>query len=156
MSINYYTPTIDEFCLGFEFEYFVRTQTEDDLTTEWVKSKVVLDDTKQAQIKGLTFPVLKDIKLKYYQIGLALKNKTIRVKKLDKDDILSMGFENTEYKGIKCYNINTQFMLYWFDNSNTVSINTVKFNNQLFRGIINNKTELKQIFKFLNININNN
>jgi hypothetical protein len=152
---KYYIPDIEEFCLGFEFEYYIRNQTEEGFDPKWVESKVILDDSRDAQIKGLTFPILKDIPLKYYQIGLALKNKTIRVKKLDDKDIESFNFKkidddkfinNDNYISL---NFNSQF----FNFPNYVTINN-NIRNEMtsdhyfigsFDGYIKNKFELTNI-----------
>lgn len=182
MESNYYTPTIDEFCLGFEFEYFVRSFNEDNeyVDSEWVPSKVILSESNKA---GTTHLDLQDIKLSYYQLGLALANKTIRVKVLDFNDIYSLGCKKPIYmdedyvRGSYCFTLeNMQANLFAYPYAH--EINNINYKTEVryleidttvsqeystshrfigqFQGIIKNKTELKKLLKQLNIEFNDN
>lgn len=141
---THYIPSIKEFCLGFEFEYFVRNLDDEEKEAEWVKSKVVLDNSNDARKKGLTFPILKDIPLKYYQIGLALKNKTIRTKYLDKQDFNDMGWD-TDLQGFYVQDIypNRWYIEHEPEN-HWVTIHDEQ-NESGFSGTIHNKTQLRNI-----------
>lgn len=144
---KYYTPNISEFCLGFEFEYFMRNQTEEGLDPKWVKSKVILDGSPEAQIKGLTFPMLEGIPIKYYQIGLALKNKTIRVKHLDEQDIRDLGFDTeVNSEGDIEFSAHGSLMgeLLKRQTKYTVHAISAYFN-------VKNKTEFEKLLKYMTI-----
>jgi len=70
MNNQYYTPTIEEFYVGFEYEY-------EDTPNIWIKTKVksALTDYDQYSIQQQS-----------------ISNKTTRIKYLDKEDIESLGF----------------------------------------------------------------
>ncbi len=81
---KYYTPEIDEFCVGFEYEY--------------KHSKNINLWTKMS----FSFDVLR------FDLESPLKNE-IRVKYLDEQDILDLGFEKLEtkpYEKLQFININ--------------------------------------------------
>ena len=151
MNGKYYTPKIEEFCLGFEFEYFIRNQTDEGFDPEWRKSTVVLDNTEQARIKGLTFPILENLPIKYYQIGLALKNKTIRAKYLDKEDFTELGWM-VDPDGDYVLKIPKGKKERWFimHDPETHRLEVGDLEHEFgFAGKIYNKTQLKQLLKHL-------
>lgn len=133
---KYYTPTIEEFHIGFEYEYL-------DEKGDWIKDvpiEITPDDYDE-QSYGL------------------------RVKYLDKEDIESLGFKSksprSDMKHHHYFWKDAPGKLgYWTEVSidfrwgyKDISIKGVRGyeNDYLFRGIIKNKSELKQILKQLNI-----
>lgn len=117
MESKYYTPEIEEFYVGFEYE---RNQYEND---KWYKYVVEKGDVLDHESK--------------------LKN--IRVKYLDREDVESLGF-NTEDNG-ECYNLQIGFDLYGLYPLENNRIHITKDMKTLFDGIIKNKSELKKTIK---------
>lgn len=140
---KYYTPQIEEFYVGFEYEYKEFTfKKEKSGSYEW--SKFILDiDTLQ-------------ITQGEYNIGNPFggsNSKDFRVKYLDQEDIESLGFqeigqEDFYLKGeIDNWNIeklyNKDIFSYWrINNKNNCIIMFLE---------IKNKSELKVLLKQLNI-----
>jgi len=146
----YYTPSIEEFYVGLEYERFCNTV--------WNKYKY----SQFGQDKLTTV---------FYKI----QEKEIRVKYLDKDDIESLGFEydvdqsGEEYPSLYeehgCSNayildkqldsINTCWIIYHFsDNFLTIEriVNcSSSKDDMLFRGTIKNKSELKRILEMIGV-----
>ena len=102
MENKYYTPTIDEFHVGLEYEFYT-------FDNEWVKCKMSYEpvEIKNSFIlskKGYeSFPLFNEMK-EYLQNRLD----RIRVKYLDKTDIESLGFvdihKGTDRSSIdRCY-----------------------------------------------------
>lgn len=141
---KYYAPTIDEFCVGFEYE--------------------MLDPDFQGQSDGnqwkFKYCDKKDLKSiienwKYYQ--------DYRIKYLDREDIESIGWllnkENTIYCVYSLSDKNTSssfgYILEFSQNPNTFNIKIAEYYNgefqQVFLGSIKNKSELKKLMKQLNI-----
>ena len=134
---KYYTPSIEEFHIGFEYEYF-----EEDI---W---------------KEFTLPFLNNyVALWHSNPDLSL----FRVKYLDKNDVESLGFiitkeQNKAFKGIKEFN-------YEYDGSNIIGNYTLIQSgdhfcsitkdcmgiSSLFRGEIKNFSELKTLLKQIGI-----
>lgn len=119
---KYYTPTIEEFHVGFEYEEL------------W-------------EVIGINEEWLKEIYDEHDSIGTLCE--TIRVKYLDKEDIESLGwndigslwFENGDYKLRK-----------WKDQSLDIYFEYAdKETIMIFRGDVKNKSELKKLMEQLNI-----
>lgn len=128
--IKYYTPTLEEFHVGFEYEYLEPVNNQG-----YVKGEIFsgndIDDTWSER-----------------------RYRKLRVKYLDKEGIESFGF-NTEDNG-ECYNKSIGWMIIgiypWEDindkpNEYKISVDM----NIVFHGIIKNKSELKKLLKQLNI-----
>ncbi len=81
MEDRYYTPSIEEFHIGFEYEKF------DKHLAGYMDSKLEFINTNWHRLKY----DLNSIRLS--QIPVKLNDKTIRVKYLDKEDIEFFGFE---------------------------------------------------------------
>lgn len=154
---THYTPEIEEFHVGFEFECkesfldgTVKT-LEDFNNSKWVK-----------QTCGSAIMYVERA-----LIGRNAKNglSGVRVKYLDKEDIESLRFEYQDGKMIKGYsdnfiykpNNNLQYDLTYVYDKNILRIHVedlVYFEdsyNYLYQGIIKNKSELKKLLKQLNI-----
>jgi len=131
MENKYYTPIIEEFYIGFEYEHLLK------------------DNFTGCSI--LCYPDIEDV---YYDIPL---NK-VRVKYLDKSDIESLGYtqltddcfyiSGISYRGrLDCeirILIRDTVLIYILDKDDN--------NYILFTGIIKNKSELIKLLKMLNIN----
>lgn len=120
MEAKYYTPTIEEFHVGFECE--IEHITPAGNTTEYKKHTVTEDDN----IKEL------------YESNDWYS--TPRVKSLDREDIESLGWKQE--------NIENLFSLNGFDlliNNKWITISEDKADEYCFRGKLKNKSELKRI-----------
>jgi hypothetical protein len=156
-SNNYYTPTIDEFHVGFEYEYRNHDGTIRNINNiEWKRS--IVDSINH---------------LAYVERGLNTPNNT-RVKYLDKEDIESLGFVCTrdsegEEKEFQLYGYSGEkgtprletcetciLLEMSFDNEITITFvkDRLELNSILFRGTIKNKSELKKLLKQLGIDGN--
>jgi len=139
MENKYYIPIINEFCIGFEYEYKNHDGTVKDISNlKWQKATV-------DSINDLT----------YVERGLTIPNNT-RVKYLDQENI-----EEFRFKYILMLTTRTdkyqkdKYQLYFNKESYRVRIgfdvdNEIKY-VQIFDGYIKNKSELSKILKQLNI-----
>ena len=134
---KYYTPTIEEFRVGFSYEYKNHTGTVRDLTSlPWIKST----------IKSIN-------ELAYVERGLSIEGNT-RVKLLDREDIEEVEFKEREFRNTyKKVVQNKEIVIcpYWhmlkLERENLVRIYIE--GNEVFRGDIKNKSELQQILKMV-------
>lgn len=129
---KYYTPTIDDICVGLEYEAESIPGSND-----WMK---------------LVIPH----QIKYYLMGIErfwhLPN-TVRVKHLDREDIESLGWEyDEEAAGVSFYDNknNKRFVLIFCEDLDRVEISDEE-SEFGFIGIIKNKSELKRLMKQLGI-----
>ena len=147
---KYYTPIIEEFHVGFEVE---TTGSFPELPIQWHKTVIHKN----------TLHFAADWNLKY--------GPQFRVKYLDKADIESLGFEEEWVPD--CYDDNDEIKLGWalyLDNITAILLHKNKLNyvqivkqrvyninsgnweaEHLFKGVIKNKSELKQLLKQLGI-----
>jgi len=136
---KYYTPDISEFYFGFEYEMkerfgdgTVKTQEEYD-KAKWIERITGSQDSPY--IERMLFG-------KNADNGLC----GVRVKHLDSLDIESLGFEeNPEFF------VNKKGDQIWLEEG-LVFIYEPSHGEQIFAGTIKNKSELKKLFKQLNIN----
>lgn len=135
----YYTPTIEEFHVGFECEL----RNSSGPIFEWEPFKIIgVDD---GEISGNLMD------WSFYDTRTAIKDEQIRVKYLDKSDIESLGwrFGTNDYVFPENKNVTYgQYKLLF--NNNELEI--IHLSGTLFRGIIKNKSELKKLMKQLSIN----
>ena len=135
MENKYYTPSIEEFFVGFEFEF--RSSFEDSINSSW--NKLIYS----------AFPVEMPEAF-YYGLDTLDKNQ-FRVKYLDSSDIEELGFVKTKYCSVSCYE-KDGWRIFWFED-NMVSIE--KFykeeKEQYFRGWVKNKSELIRLLGWLNV-----
>jgi len=134
---KYYTPSIEEFYIGFECECVGVINNN----TIYNKTKILNEDTLYKSLKG-----------------------TCRVKYLDKDDIEELGWkffgmpmiENGHIVYRICYpKEEMRALVSKYVLSHTPHINHLKILNEnglLFIGTIKNKSELKRLMEQLNIN----
>jgi hypothetical protein len=137
---KYYTPKIEEFHVGFEYEIW---ETHSKLYNKDI------DDSKWV-LKTYGLNSIRFTKL-YYEIS------NVRVKYLDKEDIESLGFEPDYvrtwgtrmcFKNSKCaltYISNIQELIISFE------ADVLLREDIRFKGTIKNKSELKRLMKQLSI-----
>lgn len=129
MENKYYTPKLEEFHIGFEYEI-----------KEWGK-----EDWHKKEIEET------------WEIDSAFDRAEARVKVLDKEDIESLGFDNyvppMEYNHSWNYKGGKEPKLYvWFNNPIPIVRIYSNFPAVLFQGEIKNKSELKRLMQQLKIN----
>lgn len=136
MKDKYYTPKIEEFCVGFEYE------EEEPYTGEW--SKLTVD-------------------IKTSLEWLNDRSGEFRVKYLDKEDIEDCGFSHEGGKLIKDiieHYTKEEYTLTHYCKSNKVDLSWKSYRRDgsgefkwktAFEGTIKNKSELKKIMQMLNI-----
>lgn len=143
---KYYTPSIEEFHVGFEYEIFnfeqgwIKAYLNDDMYLDGI-SKVLLS-MKRCLIAGILFEM----------------PGSIRVKHLDSSDIESFGFEYIITKSLygvfslkegKAYQV---FFHGDYPCNNKRYIQIINgLNEVLFAGIIKNKSEFSRLLKQLSI-----
>lgn len=133
---KYYTPELEEFHYGFEYECKFIEKNKGEV---WLKSECGIDfclghigDRDENQIYSIS-------------------KKAIRVKYLDQEDIESLGFIHI-VKNIYTTHIGGDgYLIYKYDNKIIISYGDIHESDNLFIGIIKNKSELKKLMKQLNI-----
>lgn len=155
MESKYYSPTIDEFYVGFEY-YFCSTYQEGVDIDE-----IIIDGEDGYKKYIYDIPSNSKWDSKGWIIS-GLEHNQFKVKYLDKSDIEELGFEYKEDRGMSenyghlfylPYNESTGLVCclrYWF-NSNRVEIKRNHIGT-IFDGTIKNKSELKKLLTQLNIN----
>ena len=130
INSKYYTPEIEEFHVGFEYE----------ITNgyEWVKKIFSKEDLKS---------------FLYEQLENGINQQHIRVKYLDKEDIESLGWSDyippQEYNHV--WKKGNFWISVWFNNEIPKVRITFKNLFFLFDGNIKNKSELKKLMQQLQI-----
>lgn len=139
MENKYYTPSIEEFHVGFECE----------IESSW------------GYVKG-TYPlILKEDTLTGFTLNKLGESKTlkkvlssIRVKYLDKEDIESLGWTDGEIYGLSGYVLNyateDDYQMYYDEDNQFTQIYNWDA-KIIFEGTIKNKSELKRLLKQLGI-----
>jgi hypothetical protein len=144
---KYYTPQIEEFCVGFEYEQLIQGE----------------DCFKGFEPRVFTLEMFKGFAENYKDI---FYQNLIRVKLLDSQDIIDCGFETSEdwsFKGSEGFvkeaedslgNMREEYAISLMDN-NTVTImkytDFTRLPNIIFRGTIKNKHELQTILKQIGV-----
>ncbi len=155
MDSKYYTPSIEDFYIGFEFEHRYRG-TDSTYEVEGKKYTLETSDDYTPWQKHFDFSKFGDYdEDAIYDIEDSLKKGLIRVKYLDKKDIESLGWYDGDLISMSCYIFNhgkeDEFQLYHNEDNNFVQI----FNwntDGVFQGKIKNKSELIKVMKQLGIN----
>ena len=146
MDNKYYTPSIEEFHVGFEYEYY------DVIQDKWIITTIKTYDDMYECPNDMS-------------IDGNICAKYIRVKYLDKDDIESLGFYEAKLKDsndivyLKDVNqgFNTGYTVALSINHNSfVTISYKSFSSYMNKEysidvIIKNKSELAKLLKQLNI-----
>ena len=133
---RYYTPSLEEFHVGFEFEVESKNVVENKIV--WSKFN---DPLRQDTLEWL------------------IENDKVRIKYLDSEDIESLGFNETYddtegnvwFKSNKsdkirlCFIDGLNFNIEICDSSNHCN------NDTIFKGSVKNKSELKRILKMIGV-----
>lgn len=129
---NYYIPEIEEFCIGFEYEIAI-------IDNYWNLSGF----KKETVDQNFDFNTL----IKY--------PKLYKVKYLDKEDLLDLGFklinEKDGYQSFEYSEDNILYLQYFEDGKGwylSYSENESQFG---FAGWVKNKSELKKLMKQMNL-----
>lgn len=152
MSNKYYTPTIEEFRVGFEYEYKLQlfNKLTKDFEDKWIK-----------EAYGDSLEMFGDC---YYLETVEgwINSTTCRVKYLDKQDIESLGFREDFSTSFETYFIKDKHEILFSDVRSTPPMLIIKKlalkDNQgnktymiKFQGTIKNKSELITLLRQLNI-----
>jgi asparagine synthetase B (glutamine-hydrolysing) len=133
MESKYYTPTIEEFHVGFEFEYLSKENNffiSNDFSLDFAN-----DDTDTIE-----------------EVARKLGRNEIRVKLLDREDIESLGWKR--YATIENYYSLNKHSMWFYSNKKIVKISVsvdYEFEETGFQGVIKNKSELRKLMIQLNI-----
>ena len=135
MGSKYYTPSIEEFHVGFEYE-----QASDKMVApkQWYKEIFYLNNS---HIDIVQYSSL---------------NKNVRVKCLDKEDIESLGWKGQEVNSVY-FRKGRYRLVHWFTNDKTGRDVTIIEEYPggeealIKKAIVKNKSELKKLLKQLNI-----
>ncbi len=127
---KYYTPEINEFYIGFEYEFKGSIKWHKYIYTQ------------------------KDFEIENLKEELASNN--IRIKYLDKEDIESFGWNLNQGTGFFYFKGNIKTKLYFDDkckinNENSIGITICMNDSILFNGWLYNKSELMRLLKQLGI-----
>ncbi len=151
---NYYTPSIEEFHVGMEFELLDQTTTKMINDRKWHTVTVSPNNNEMG------------VSVAFNRIPQLLKRNEIRVKLLDNEDLESLGFVESKNKnlGITEY---IKYKLNWgFNDQSKYSIyqmngvwnmvvteqNSYDSPTAVFRINVKNKSELKKLMNMLQIN----
>lgn len=131
MENKYYTPSLEEFHVGFEFEFKHPDYPEQD----WMKYSTPELNVEHEDCP-FTYKNLKDFRVKY----------------LDREDIESLGFKHVVDKGFDHsydeYWVSGQWYIknIWINKAEGLEIGSAMYEKQ-FQGNIKNKSELRKILK---------
>jgi hypothetical protein len=136
---KYYTPKLEEFCIGFEYEFLDMleySKTKD----KWVKNIVSVNDLATMMRRG------------FHKVGISqlLKNNRIRVKCLDKEDIESFGFKVFHEPDYQIHYMKDNISVHHYkDNKMIIEYDgeTLKEYKCYFEGYIKNKSEFKKLIE---------
>lgn len=136
-NTKYYTPSIEEFHVGFQYEWL------EDYTGEWTK-----------EVININTP------LTYFRDDADVEH---RVKYLDKEDIESLGFKQTvhtvykisknsfkQVEGLEEYTKDGNLMIIIDTNDNNI-LTIKKLSGIKFIGTVKNKSELIKLIKQISI-----
>lgn len=153
LKSKYYTPTIDEFHVGFEYEELTHKRNHsvgyiDSEKEDWAWKERVFG-------KNIVYNTDLNFEFKYQEWN----DFYTRIKYLDKSDIESLGFDYYKtHPGTTTMEFENGDYMLTFDADFGDSWNcTIEFEKDvsvliLFHGIIKNKSELKRLLKQLRIN----
>ena len=167
---KYYTPTVDEFHVGFEYEVkydFDRDKNDIDLFSGKHKLKVIESNKWEERVFS-EFDTVNPCTWEHTLINYShmiddFSESLIRVKYLDKEDIESLGFKHIGNAVDIWYAIEGRFEIgSWTsrriqihygreDNRMYISAEDPPDDHKIFEGIIKNKSELIKLMKQLNI-----
>lgn len=141
MENNYYTPQIEEFYSGFEYEYLSKGPI-----IEWIKSSEFSNDYDYEDNP-------------HYAVMKGIEATTIRVKYLDQSDIEELGFVNdglTEDNWArKGYFKHTEGYSLRLEHTPNVHVCCISLHGNegfimdVFKGIVKNKSVLSQLLEII-------
>lgn len=168
---KYYTPDITEFHPEFEFEY--KPRLRQGIIAEIKNDHKYIDCWNHMSLYkeyDSIFDIIEDSGSPYNITDVIsyLKDDAIRVKKLDREDIESLGFKesssfgyNTFKREIVSGDNSDEYKICYISDDEPTSVVVLKANkawvlgtskwNPIFRGTIKNKSELKKLLKQLGI-----
>ena len=149
MNDKYYTPDINEFYESFEYEY-----------KPWKHGGKDYDRLEWQKINNFNHLIYTDDINPIWELIEMIKNNWVRVKYLDITDIESLGFKwdpsHERYLELDGYQL--YFYIIGMNDINSIERRITIYDNDtsdvIFKGVINNKSELKVLLKQLGININ--
>lgn len=154
METKYYSPSMDEFCIGFEYEYSLMGQRFVKMDFE---NNTIVNLTEP--VKHWTKGIVEDIDtLKMLDVNF-IDTDRIRVKYLDREDLESFGFiyYSERQHGLKLHeNCSILFKMsnihcHFSTDLGRPNITILVYGQPYFVGRIKNKTELAKLLKQLNI-----
>jgi hypothetical protein len=144
MKNKYYTPAIDEFYVGFEYEV-AEIKSADLITGEQEHKIWVHKFYDQGDLIDLYYNYKPDFD------SVTFDKTKLRVKYLDQKDIESLGFKETETMNFFELDNKQESYLNWYPETNRVEIGDNECSGG-FSGTIKNKSELVKLLKQLGIN----
>lgn len=136
MENKFYTPSIEEFSIGFEYEHF-KTIYSSKLSTRRNSKTLWLEQCYNTSISLST-------------ITKEIKKNNIRVKYLDSTDIESLGFKKTTTLNFYTLDNRQETYLSFYPEMHRVEIGD-NHSSGGFAGTVKNKSELKKLLKMLDI-----
>ncbi len=133
LESKYYTPSIEEFHIGFEYELLKKVSRYDN---HW----------RFEILKKIFVPTKANRDFDWIRLQIDLEDKEIRVKHLDKGDIESLGWKHGPRE---TFYEKGEYQLYEYD-LGYIHIYDGEA-NFVFRGTTKNKSELAKLMKQLNI-----
>lgn len=139
--MKYYTPELEEFHIGFEYEFLEQHGSPEEKWVEKILTEI--SDGEDDMYLGNTLHAIE----KYERVYL---RNAVRVKYLDEDDIKELGWELSWSEFNTLTFTKSKSVITWWVESTHLRIN-YQTGWQLFDGQIKNKSELKRLMKQLGI-----
>lgn len=140
MENKYYTSSIEEFHVGFE--YYLLTLSDEGIEHDYLKMVWNADCNMEdmfdvSYINGVKIVSVPEV---------------LKCKYLDREDIKSLGWEHDGKKSytLNCFDLGDRWCLIWYPNNRRVEIYDEE-NENGFLGTIKNKSELKKLMQQLGI-----
>lgn len=161
MEDKYYTPTIDEFYVGFEYEIQLSFKIKSGDTIEKDGVIYIAPDTVRWEWQKRTIHDSYDFEFAtdYYTFnGGKDLNERLRVKYLDKEDIESLGFKTAVHDAsiiipgdITIYGqlVDKDVYIDYIPETHWVKLHSIDYD--FFNGIIKNKSEMLRILKMIGV-----
>jgi hypothetical protein len=150
-SNKYYTPQLEEFHIGFEFQF---QGCDGNWNPQGWETHTIVCEKKEVGVWKPTMDVVAELYLFYGEVD---KN-SFRVKYLDREDIESLGFEFSHYSnGVYCYQNFSKTAFVGLCTSNFIVVDqfegrgeNIKL-NRLLKAVCKNKSKLKSLLKDVGI-----
>lgn len=141
MEAKYYTPTLEEFHVGFEYEN-LRFDPEWKLACTWYSTNIANNRLLSEVFRNYEVGYLNDIDT---------KEPLYRVKCLCREDIESLGWKQVGYDNFSMELKDITLMLEFNPEYNTFIYRDCLPQENYFRGTIKNRSELRKLMQQLNI-----